>query len=76
MLMGREFGGLVKTKKNLKCSSVHIRFLLSVQEFWLKLKKKKKKCWVFLLSAMASENICVQRRQKYYRSPDVERFAL
>ena len=74
MLMGREFGGLVKTKKNLKCSSVHIRFLLSVQEFWLKLKKKK--CWVFLLSAMASENICVQRRQKYYRSPDVERFAL
>ena len=41
--MGREFGGLVKTKKNLKCSSVHIRFLLSVQEFWLKFKKKKKK---------------------------------
>jgi hypothetical protein len=39
-------------------------------------KIKKKKCWVFLLSAMASENICVQRRQKYYRSPDVERFAL
>ena len=74
--MGREFGGLVKTKKNLKCSSVHIRFLLSVQEFWLKFKNKKQKnVGSFLLSAMASENICVQRRQKY-RSPDVERFAL